>query len=135
MRPATASGRSAAYTFAVDISAAKTMVQAKMAAPAYLDDANNLRRRGVFCRAHFSLSESAVEAIESAEAIDAQPEAEIAVEGESGDLVGIVEAAIDSGLKADLVAALELVGIDPDTCSNNAERGEALGAWLEEQGE
>lgn len=112
--------RRANYVFVYPLQAAKALHRSGSIAPAYLNDARALRSLGVHCQPYFGELEPEVG--------DSNPEI---VAHPSDDLQGEVEAALESGLKADLVAALESVGLDPADYGNNDERAAALTEWLE----
>lgn len=123
------------YTFTLPLQAARALLRSKTIAPAYANDARALRKFGARCLPYFG-GEPASEDAQDDEAPQDAPEAETEAETEhrpSDDLEGVVTAALKSGLKDDLIAALESVGMNPDDFATNGERAAGLNGWLGEE--
>ena len=121
------------YTFTLPLQAARALCRSKTIAPAYANDARSLRKVGARCLPYFG-GEPASEDAQDDEAPQDAPEAEAETEQRpSDDLEGVVMAALKSGLKDDLIAALESVGMNPDDFVTNGERAAALNGWLGEE--
>lgn len=114
--------RARVYAIALPLTAAATMAKNGHVAPAHPDDAAALVGRGVQMIPHYrGLRPGPVD--ESEESADGAPDPA---------LLDYIADALDSGLKADLVAALEAAGLEPSDYANNGERAAALEGKLEE---
>ena len=110
------------YVFDFPLTAAKALLRSRSIAPAYDKDARALRALGCRCHAYFGEPETN----EKEKALGAPSKPSLRPFDNLGELV---EAKLTSGLKDDLIAGLEAVGLDPDDFSTNGERSAALKAW------
>ena len=118
------------YVFNFPLTAAKALLRSRSIAPAYDKDARALRTLGCRCHAYFGAqaNQDEPETNEKEKAPGAPSKPSLRPFDNLGELI---EAKLASGLKDDLIAGLEAVGLDPDDFSTNGERSAALKAWQE----
>lgn len=131
--PAGSEKRIAAYMFSMPTPAAKALARRGKLLPATAQDALTLKNEtgfgiGPYIKGPTPKQSEIEEALTQASEPPSSPQALTDDNGnqavESDET--IVETALRTKLKADLVAALLSVGLDPDDYSNNAERVAAL---------
>ena len=126
--------RASSYTFRVPLGPAMSLVSAKLCSPAYLDDAVALRRKKVVCDPWYEGYSGSVGSTGENRQTKGEKASEEAAASASKDLKGLVAAALEVGLKKDLVEALDAIGVDASTLTNNGQRSDALRFWLDSQG-